>query len=1327
MCAESFDCVAASNTSAALTRPSRRKSRVKRAALASVQALELRVLLSASLIKDINTTLADANPTDFATSTNLLYFTANDGIHGTQEWQTDGTAAGTKSAVSLVPGAPQAMMSDITLANGSVYFFAQGPSDGTNTGLYKSNGTVAGTTEIAADVNGGNLVVAADGELFFDGSGGLWKSDGTTAGTVLFDPIVPYKGTGPNSLFTAGNTLYFQELPQELFASDGTAAGTTMVYAGAPVTAMASLNGKLYFSDEGTLYSSDGTSAGTQPVPGIATRVGNLFSDNGVLYLTEGSSPNVSLWKTDGTAAGTVEVSTAPNQGIGPFAEANGILYFYGTDATHGTELWRSDGTAAGTHLVADINPGPASSTVSNTPGFFSAPTNIIGFNGKVYFDANDGVHGTEIWQSDGTVAGTSQLLQINSTMLGSGIKDQLYERPVAIGQITYFIANDGVHGQQLWQTDGTTAGTSLATDIPPAANYSSIIIGSLFDYNGALLLVADNGAANNLYEIARPGAAPTLISPNTDPADYTVVGSEVYFLAYTSGGYELMASDGTASGTQEITSVSPGNGVTSMANLNGMLYFTTFSSLSQMSLWKTDGTSAGTTEVMSFAGQTNNPDLTVLGGSLYFEADDNTHGPALWKTDGTAAGTSMLWASGSATAVPTDLYAYDGNLYFTTHNPTGFANGVGGVYKSNGTAAGTILLANYTDVEDFTAALGKLYFLASPAGGYTTYCVTDGTATGTQPIDPFLVAAAVPIPMMQVNGLLFLTGYASGPATYQLWQTDGTTTQLADPTETSSGWTVDSLLGRSGDTLLFAATDAAHGSQLWGLPVAAQSSSANFAGQDTSTGGNWTGKYGSDGLDVIGGGESLPSYVTLETSGASYYQWAAVGQADGRAPLVGPGSLLHEAATEYSSSNFSVNLDFNDGQAHQVAFYLLDYDGQGRAETVQISDGDNGQLLDSRTVTNFAGGGYLVYTLGGNVTINFINASWSNAVLSGIFFGPSHSTPSVSASFAGVDAATEGQWGFTYGSQGYDILGTPSASIPSYLDFSVTGSPQFYQWATSTTDHRDLQATRGSGNLVAACAYSYTTPFGFNLDFLDGQTHQVALYLLDWDYLNRNETITVSNAATGQVLDTENVTNFSQGKYLRWDVSGDVQITVTNTGGLNAVVSGLFIDPLTSATFVKTDSTTRGTYTGVYGSQGYDVINSAAKLPSYVGMSGFSATPFTWAASTTAANALQDSPGSAGRIAACVYSQSPSFSFDLGLTDGNTHQVALYVLDWDSLKRDETIQISDAHSGKLLDSENVSNFTSGKYLVWNLSGDVNITVVNAGGWNEVLSGVFIG
>ncbi len=80
-----------------------------------------------------------------------------------------------------------------------------------------------------------------------------------------------------------------------------------------------------------------------------------------------------------------------------------------------------------------------------------------------------------------------------------------------------------------------------------------------------------------------------------------------------------------------------------------------------------------------------------------------------------------------------------------------------------------------------------------------------------------------------------------------------------------------------------------------------------------------------------------------------------------------------------------------------------------------------------------------------------------------------------------------------------------------------------------------------------------------FNLDFTDGQVHEVSLYAVDWDSTARSEQVQILDAATGTVLDTETLSSFHGGEYLSWNLSGNVAIKVTRLGGPNAVINGLF------------------------------------------------------------------------------------------------------------------------------------------------------------------------
>jgi len=160
------------------------------------------------------------------------------------------------------------------------------------------------------------------------------------------------------------------------------------------------------------------------------------------------------------------------------------------------------------------------------------------------------------------------------------------------------------------------------------------------------------------------------------------------------------------------------------------------------------------------------------------------------------------------------------------------------------------------------------------------------------------------------------------------------------------------------------------------------------------------------------------------------------------------------------------------------------------------------------------------------------------------------------------------------------------------------------------------------------------------------------------------------------------------------------------------------------SAAFVKSDATTQGTWKGVYGADGYSIAANSTSLPSYASLTVTGNLNLTWDSSSKNVRALQKAGTAKDRIAACWYSAS-SFSFDLNLTDGAAHQIALYNLDWDRAGRAQKVDILDAATGAVLNSQSISSFASGKYLVWSVKGHVTIRVTRTAGTNAVISGVF--
>ncbi len=373
-----------------------------------------------------------------------LFFTADDGIHGTELWRSDGTAVGTALVEDLRSGLPSSTPRELTAMGGVLFFIISDPGLGTE--LWRSDGTAAGTALVKLfppPVLASDAELTAVGDtLFFVASDGvdgveLWKSDGTSAGTVLVKNIASGAGDSfPGALTAVGELLFFR-------ADDG--------------------------SSGLELWKSDGTEAGTVRVKDIAPGPGTSFPNGltavgSTLFFTanDGTS-NANLWKSDGTEAGT---SVVRDLFAGPFhpspqelTAVGDMLFFWINDEVHGEELWKSDGTEAGTVLVRDIQPGPA--------GAF--PGRLTAVGDTLFFVANDGVSGQELWRSDGTEAGTRRVRDLLPGP-GNPFFSQLAPGP----GVLLMVVDDGVSGLELWKSDGTAEGTFLLADIAPGPAASS-------------------------------------------------------------------------------------------------------------------------------------------------------------------------------------------------------------------------------------------------------------------------------------------------------------------------------------------------------------------------------------------------------------------------------------------------------------------------------------------------------------------------------------------------------------------------------------------------------------------------------------------------------------------------------------------------------------------------------------------------------------------------------------------------------------------------------------------------------------------------------------
>jgi len=327
----------------------------------------------------------------------------------------------------------------------------------------------------------------------------------------------------------------------------------------------AELDGWLYFSAYDDTYGyelwrTNGTIS--ELVRDIVTGPGTSYAGGfttfkGYVYFAAWLSGNhPALWRTDGTAA-----HTEPVKDLAPDAEMTGLdlfivsgdtLYFRGYDPVHGNEIWRSDGTAEGTYLVRDINSANAG----------AAPWNLTAHSGYLYFTEDDGVHGTELWRTDGidgTEAHTKMVKDIKST--GGDSSSPFYLTPA--GNYLYFTADDGAHGIELWRTDGTEAHTAMVKDLGPSTN-----IYGMKAFNGSIYMCADDGVSGFALWRSDGTAATTRLIKGTDPVNqngygpesFTVVGDWLYYSNWDSThSTELWRTDGTTANTTLVSDIRPG------------------------------------------------------------------------------------------------------------------------------------------------------------------------------------------------------------------------------------------------------------------------------------------------------------------------------------------------------------------------------------------------------------------------------------------------------------------------------------------------------------------------------------------------------------------------------------------------------------------------------------------------------------------------------------------------------------------------------------------------------------------------------------------------
>lgn len=761
---------------------------------------------------------------------------------GSELWSSNGTPAGTAMVRDLLPGVGFGSASAPLGMGGHVYYAGDGGSEGTGLWRSDGTAAGTTRVKEFSFLDSPRRpvpVVATSTHLWFTTIGGwqrdtvLWATDGTEQGTVELNPMVigddeilPYRRlVGPSHFTGMSGELYFVANQREIWRSNGTAEGTSRV-ASIPgewnleVLHLVAGNGVLYATTRegdwtGKVWQTNGTPGNLETVektetdPSWGLIVSAAMAGDTLCFAELDSTYGSAVWTTDGTTNRRIERTAIASGGMpGDFVSAGGIAYFTCTADGAGRELWRTDGTEQGTSRVADLDPGTGeasfrhltpcggllyftrqnnglwctdgteSGTRRVTPESWgiAEPEGLLAIGGQLSFHLNSWDSLDGLWITDGTTV--THLARAEQVTLSGVMPHQPGGTATARGRV-YFTGTDGIHGEELWVSDGTARGTRMIRDIRTGPDdgfpHAKTVLGN------KLLFVARTEAEKNQVWSCHTGTGAVRRLTNFPtagqgalPRDFTVAGKLCYFDA------------GTPDGSW---------------------------------MWQTNGTPKGTREVRTATGERlqRTGELVALGKTLYFIAGASFSDGDLWRTDGTPRGTRRVkeipkiswsnWIHGLVT--PGNRLAFFVDDGLTT-----------GLWTSDGTEAGTVAVRDFVSVTHSTRLGGLHLFVADDGIHGHEWWRSDGTPQGTRMIQNLVAAGGIgdentAHESCELGGQLYFTA-DDGILGKELWRTDGTAIfPVVDLFPGTAGSHPGELTVASG-RLWFSANDGVHGRELW-------------------------------------------------------------------------------------------------------------------------------------------------------------------------------------------------------------------------------------------------------------------------------------------------------------------------------------------------------------------------------------------------------------------------------------------------------------------------------------------------------------------------------
>jgi ELWxxDGT repeat protein len=776
------------------------------------------------LVKDIARGQMDSKCRILTAGEQFLWLTCQDWVHDKELWRSDGTAAGTVMVDDLYPGwdaniVPVRTWGDRLLFT-SINWYLEG--------LWLTDGTAGGTYCIAGPIDprsavvfGDRVLLSAENEL---GEAGLWLTDGTDAGTSMFYTLCSEEcgfSYGVSGFTQFNDKVYFRRNDHELWVTDGTASGTTLFRDMKTGFSLTVIDGVLIISTTDTevappmIWLSDGTASGTVPVhtlPGGCYYRGMQRCGPHLLLLTYSKAEGKSLlWRTDATFSST-ELLFDDDSYLYYMSDDLGGQVIFSDKEEAGISLIISDGSVAGTYRYT---------TVDMREAYWHRYRHI---NGRILFPAINDDGDTELWVTDGTDAGTGELVEIRRP-------DSLHE-PEWLTRLGEQLAYAFQYG--LWVSNGTPGGTGLLTDGFRWNSWRR----SIWQGDGVVYFRGWHpmiGSSPWVSDGTPRGTHALAEAPR--PTELVTTGDRIFFSGRNGYGEKLWMSDGTSWGTKLVKDFWPEWGVDCWGwgeecfkvypeslTLVGSTLFSVARLPQFWQLWRSDGSEQGTRLLM----EGGRPErLTASGEALYFTLSTslgNTAG-SLWRYGLRNNSPTEIWDTGE---LPYSLTAMGQKLYFLSTSSHSF---VDGLWRANGN---NVSLVRWLKVEkggrggasQLMAVGDTLFFVVTNELTGPELWASDGTAAGTRMVKDIVPgpAGSYPSSLRAIDDRLLLFAADDGETGLELWVSDGTERGTLLVADISPGQSASSpeQMTLAGDLVYFVAFHKSGDRELWAVPLAA-------------------------------------------------------------------------------------------------------------------------------------------------------------------------------------------------------------------------------------------------------------------------------------------------------------------------------------------------------------------------------------------------------------------------------------------------------------------------------------------------------------------------